>query len=130
MTSFEYTLGKIHVNVVCYGSDKDMVFRLTESNTQQIPQSDAYKPPADFGFIWLRDAGQTHPWWLASCTIKAHSSINRSTVVELLDYIQCHITHTDYSLPLRIEFCLVKKGVTFDGEEGYLMWSHKLNFSG
>jgi hypothetical protein len=130
MKSFEYTLGKIHVNVVCYGSDKDMVFRLTETNTQQVPQSDAYKPPADFGFIWLRDVGQTHPCWLASCTIKAHSSINHGMVEELLDYIQYHITHTDYSLPLRIEFCLVKKGITFDGEEGYLKWSHKLDFSG
>ncbi len=130
MTSFEYTLGKIQLNIVCYGSDKDMVFRLTETNTHQIPRGDAYKTPPDFGFIWLRDAGETHPWWLASCTIKAHSSLTHGLVEDLLDFIQRNITHTDYSLTLRIEFCLVKKGITFDGEEGYLKWSHKLDFSG
>lgn len=126
MKSFEYTLGKIHLNIVCYGSEKDMVFRLTESNTHQIPRGDAYKTPPDFGFIWLRDAGQGHTWWLASCIIKAHSSITYETVQGLLDQIQREITHTDYQLTLRLDFCQMRTSMTLDGEEGFRKWSYKL----
>jgi hypothetical protein len=57
---------KVHGRVVevgCYGAGKDWVCRLTDPSSQEDSHNDAYSPPPDLGFVWLRESDNK---WLAS----------------------------------------------------------------
>lgn len=44
------------VEVGCYGSSSDWVCRLTDPSCQEERHNDAYCPPPDLGYVWLRQS--------------------------------------------------------------------------
>jgi hypothetical protein len=112
------TIGaKVHgrtIEVSCYGSGSDWVCRLTDPSCQGGPHSDAYCPPPDLGFVWLR---KSHGMWLASGLVNREVFRDTDTVDEILYRIMEEVVHDFSQLARCVEFVSAEFTATFDGEQ-------------
>ena len=107
------------VEVGCYGGGSDWVCRFTDPSCQQERHYDAYCPPPDLGFVWLRESDHK---WLASGLVNREVFRDTDTVDELLYRVMHEIIHDDTQLARCIEFVGAEFTATFDGEQGPLQF--------
>ena len=105
------------VEVGCYGAGADWVCRFTDPSSQQERHCDAYCPPPDMGFVWLRESDHK---WLASVLVNREVFRDVDTVGELLYRVMHEVIHDDMQLAWCIEFVGAEFTATFDGEQGPL----------
>src|SRR5579871_236619 len=102
------------VEVGCYGAGTDWVCRLTEPSSQFELHNDAYAPPPDLGFVWLRESDHK---WLASGLVNREVFLDTDTVDTLLYRVMKEVIHDDSQLACCIEFVSAEFTATFDGEQ-------------
>lgn len=103
------------IEIGCYGSGADWVCRLTDPSAQSARHNDAYSPPPDLGFVWLRESDHR---WLASGLVNKEVFRDAGTVDAVLYRIMADVVHDDSQLARCIEFVSADFTVTFDGEQG------------
>ena len=105
------------IEVACYGSGKDWLCRLTDSSSQLPRHNDAYAPPPDLGFVWLRESDHK---WLASSLVNKDVFSNLDDVDAVLHRVMTEIVGDDSQLARCIEFVAAELTVTVDGEQGVI----------
>lgn len=103
------------VEVCCYGAGSDWVCRLTDPSCQGGPHNDAYCPPPDLGFVWLRES---HGSWLASGLVNRAVFRDADAVDAILYRVMEEVAHDFSQLARCIEFVSAEFTATFDGEQG------------
>jgi hypothetical protein len=103
------------VEVGCYGAGTDWICRLTQTSTKLDLLNDAYSPPPELGFFWLRESGGMR---LASGSVSREVFRDAETVDELLDRVMNEVIHNGSQLARCIEFVATEFTTTFDGEQG------------
>jgi hypothetical protein len=107
------------VEVGCYGSGDDWVCRLTDPSSQEDRHNDAYAPPPDLGFVWLRESDHK---WLASGLVNREVFRDTDAVDTLLYQIMNEVIHDGTQLASCVEFVAAEFTATFDGEQGQLQF--------
>jgi hypothetical protein len=109
------------VEVSCYGSGSDWVCRLTDPSCQsRRRQNDAYCPPPDLGFLWLRES---HGMWLASGLVNREVFRDTDTVDAILYRVMEEVVHDFSQLARCVEFVSAEFTATFDGEQGEVQFT-------
>jgi hypothetical protein len=103
------------VEVGCHGSGKDWVARFTDPSSQDERHNDAYSPPPDLGFVWLRESDNK---WLASGLVNAAVFKDAATVDDLLYRIMNEVIGRGDQLVRCVEFVAAEFTCSFDGEQG------------
>lgn len=105
----------LKIEVGCYGSGSDWICRLNNECTKLDSHNDAYSPPPDVGFLWLRESGGM---WLASGFVNREVFRDAETVDDLLYRVMNEVIHNGSQLARCIEFVAARFTTTFDGEQG------------
>jgi hypothetical protein len=108
---------EVHGRVVelgCYGSGKDWVVRMTDPSSQSKQHNDAYHPPPDLGFVWLRESDNK---WLASGLVNRAVFKDADTVDDLLHRVMNEVIGRGDQLARCIESTAAELTCTFDGSE-------------
>lgn len=103
------------IDVGCYGAGTDWVCRFTDPSSQQSEHNDAYWPPPELGFVWLRESDGK---WLASGLVHREVFRDADTVDALLYRVMEEVVRDDTQLASCIEFVGAEFTATFDGELG------------
>ena len=103
------------VEVRCYGAGNDRVCRLTDPSCQGGPHNDAYCPPPDLGFVWLRES---HGMWLASGLVNREVFRDADAVDAILNRVMEEVVRDFSQLARCVEFVSAEFTATFDGEQG------------
>lgn len=108
------------IEVGCYGLERDWVCRLTDPSSQEEHLNDAYFPPPDLGFVWLRESDFM---WLASGLVNQEVFRDADTVDRVLYRIMEEVIQRDDQLASCVEFVRAELTVTSDGEQGRLQFA-------
>lgn len=107
------------IEVACYGEGTHWLCRLTDPSLQpRGPQCDAYYPPPEIGFLWLREH---EGMCLVSGTVSNVLFRTPGSVFDVVEFILRQL-HWDSQPSIRVELVGVTQTYTFDGERGPEFW--------
>lgn len=107
------------VEIGCYGATTDCLCRVTYPTTRQEAVNDAYYPPVEVGFFWLREHKRM---WVASGMVNKLIFRDAETIDRILYQIMEEVLDCDDQLASCVELVETRNTSVFNGEEGDVLW--------